>query len=70
MGETGRADRRLGSGERLSEMLADIWKHTSAKPFIHIMQDKDSEEDYHALNMARAITAAGYGYGSFTGWMN
>ena len=26
------------------------------------MQDKDSEEDYHALNMARAITAAGYGY--------
>ena len=49
-------------GERLSDMLADIWKHTSAKPFIHIMQDKDSEEDYHALNMAQAITAAGYGY--------
>lgn len=47
-------------GERLQELLADTWKHTTAKPFIHIMQDKDSEEDYHALFMAQSITAAGF----------
>ncbi|MEX9947109.1 bifunctional glutathionylspermidine amidase/synthase [Providencia alcalifaciens] len=47
-------------GERLQELLTDTWKHTTAKPFIHIMQDKDSEEDYHALFMAQSITAAGF----------
>jgi glutathionylspermidine amidase/synthetase len=47
-------------GGRLQELLTDTWKHTTAKPFIHIMQDKDSEEDYHALFMAQSITAAGF----------
>ncbi|MBS0924245.1 bifunctional glutathionylspermidine amidase/synthase [Providencia sp. JGM181] len=47
-------------GERLQELLTDTWKHTTAKPFIHIMQDKDSEEDYHALFMAQSIKAAGF----------
>lgn len=46
--------------ERLIERLTDTWKHTSAKPFIHIMQDADSEEDYHALFMANVITQAGF----------
>jgi glutathionylspermidine amidase/synthetase len=47
-------------GERLQELLTDTWKHTTAKPFIHIMQDRDSEEDYHALFMAQSIKAAGF----------
>lgn len=47
-------------GERLIEVLTDTWKHSSAKPFIHIMQDADSEEDYHALFMASAMTKAGF----------
>ncbi|WP_265524058.1 bifunctional glutathionylspermidine amidase/synthase [Providencia rustigianii] len=49
-------------GERLNEILTDTWKHTSAKPFIHIMQDNDGEEDYHALFMAQSIKAAGFEY--------
>lgn len=47
-------------GERLQELLTDTWKHTTAKPFIHIMQDKNNEEDYHALFMAQSIIAAGF----------
>ncbi|OBU05022.1 bifunctional glutathionylspermidine amidase/synthase [Morganella psychrotolerans] len=48
-------------GEDLRDILTDTWRHTSAKPFIHIMQDNDGEENYHALFMAQTIIAAGYG---------
>lgn len=47
-------------GEGLLNSLADAWKHSDAKPFVHIMQDQDSEEDYHALFMQRALTQAGF----------
>ncbi|MGJ3353409.1 bifunctional glutathionylspermidine amidase/synthase [Providencia sp. Je.9.19] len=46
----------------LTELLSSTWKHSSAKPFIHIMQDVDSEEDYHSQYMAYAITEAGFDY--------
>lgn len=41
--------------------LSDAWKHSNAKPFIHLMQDHDKEESYHALFMQKAITEAGFG---------
>lgn len=47
-------------GERLLDALADAWKHCDAKPFVHILQDDDSEEDYHALFMQQSLTEAGY----------
>lgn len=47
-------------GERLLDALADAWKHCDAKPFVHILQDDDSEEDYHALFMQQSLTQAGY----------
>ncbi|XNM62962.1 hypothetical protein ACLK2H_16865 [Escherichia coli] len=36
------------------------WKHSLARPFVHIMQDKDLEENYHAQFMQRALTQAGF----------
>lgn len=47
-------------GDGLLDALADSWKHSDAKPFIHIMQDNDSEENYHALFMQQALTQAGF----------
>ncbi|MEQ4922835.1 bifunctional glutathionylspermidine amidase/synthase [Proteus hauseri] len=47
-------------GERLLDALADAWKHSDVKPFVHILQDDDCEEDYHALFMQQALTTAGY----------
>lgn len=46
-------------GERLLEALSDAWKHSDVKPFVHILQDDDNEEDYHALFMQEALTKAG-----------
>ncbi len=47
-------------GERLLDALSDAWKHSDAKPFVHILQDDDNEEDYHARFMQQALTKAGY----------
>lgn len=47
-------------GEDLLNTLADSWKHSDAKSFVHIMQDNDSEENYHALFMQRALSQAGF----------
>ena len=44
----------------LLNALANCWKHSDAKAFIHIMQDNDSEENYHALFMQKALTQAGF----------
>lgn len=46
--------------EGLLEELTGAWKHSSARPFVHIMQDNDSEEDYHALFMQRSLMQAGF----------
>ena len=45
---------------RLLNTLEDAWKHSDAKPFVHILQDDDIEENYHALMMQQALTGAGF----------
>lgn len=47
-------------GEYLLEALADAWKNSDAKPFVHILQDNDPEESYHAQFMQRALEKAGF----------
>lgn len=53
-----------GSGynpaEDLLTELVGAWQHSDARPFVHIMQDKDLEENYHAMFMQRALTQAGF----------
>ncbi|MBK4715646.1 MULTISPECIES: bifunctional glutathionylspermidine amidase/synthase [Tenebrionibacter/Tenebrionicola group] len=44
----------------LLDELAGAWQHSRARPFVHIMQDKDIEENYHAQFMQRALTNAGF----------
>lgn len=46
--------------EELLGELTGAWKHSLARPFVHIMQDKDLEENYHAGFMQRALTQAGF----------
>lgn len=40
--------------------MAGAWKHSRARPFVHIMQDKDIEENYHAQFMEQALHQAGF----------
>lgn len=47
-------------GEDLLNELAGAWRHSHAHPFVHIMQDDDIEESYHALFMQRALSQAGF----------
>ena len=47
------------AGDELFKRLIKSWKASDAKGVIHIMQDKDLEETYHALFMKEAIEAAG-----------
>lgn len=46
--------------EDLLGELVGAWKHSLARPFVHIMQDKDLEENYHAQFMQRALEQAGF----------
>jgi glutathionylspermidine amidase/synthetase len=46
--------------EGLLEELTGAWKHSHARPFVHIMQDNDVEEDYHALFIQRSLMQAGF----------
>jgi glutathionylspermidine amidase/synthetase len=48
------------AGENLFERLVAAWKDSDATGTIHVLQDNDSEEDYHALFMQEAIEAAGF----------
>ncbi|MBJ3816120.1 bifunctional glutathionylspermidine amidase/synthase [Shimwellia pseudoproteus] len=47
-------------GEHLLDALAATWKHSQARPFVHLLQDDDVEENYHTLFMQRALTKAGF----------
>lgn len=47
-------------GEDLLNELIGAWKHSHARPFVHIMQDNDIEEDYHAQFMQQALEKAGF----------
>lgn len=44
----------------LLNSLTQSWQHSNAKPFVHILQDNDPEESYHALFMQRILTQAGF----------
>ncbi|WP_392566302.1 bifunctional glutathionylspermidine amidase/synthase [Utexia brackfieldae] len=50
----------VNAGKMLLNALIDTWKHSDAKPFVHIMQDNDAEENYHALFMQKALNQAGF----------
>lgn len=46
-------------GEHLHEMLVHAWKKSATEGVLHIMQDRDLEETYHARYMKTAIEEAG-----------
>jgi glutathionylspermidine amidase/synthetase len=46
-------------GARLQELLAGAWRHSDVDCVLHIMQDRDLEETYHALFMQEAMAQAG-----------
>ena len=46
-------------GLGLRNALTDCWKHREHAPLVHILQDHDSEEDYHSMFMQSALENAG-----------
>jgi glutathionylspermidine amidase/synthetase len=46
-------------GANLQELLAGAWRHSDVDDVLHIMQDRDLEETYHALFMQDAMAEAG-----------
>jgi glutathionylspermidine amidase/synthetase len=46
-------------GEELHEDLVEAWRESETRGPLHIMQDRDAEETYHALYMKAAIEKAG-----------
>ncbi len=46
-------------GDPLYPALVEAWREAEVEGVLHIMQDDDPEETYHALFMQRAITEAG-----------
>ncbi|MDH4107317.1 MAG: bifunctional glutathionylspermidine amidase/synthase [Gammaproteobacteria bacterium] len=47
------------AGRQLSEKLLAAWRHGEVDGLLHIMQDRDLEETYHALYMRDIIEKAG-----------
>ncbi len=47
------------AGRNLFTDLVTAWKKSDVKGKVHVLQDTDPEEDYHALFMQEAIKAAG-----------
>ena len=58
--KTGYGGEGHNPAEDLISELTGAWKHSSARPFVHIMQDKDLEENYHARFMQQALRKAGF----------
>jgi glutathionylspermidine amidase/synthetase len=48
------------AGSDLFKQLVKAWKNCKIDSVIHVLQDDDPEETYHALFMKSAIEAAGY----------
>ncbi|MBK7948573.1 MAG: bifunctional glutathionylspermidine amidase/synthase [Deltaproteobacteria bacterium] len=46
-------------GESLHDELVDAWRASDVDSTLHIMQDRDPEETYHALFMQEALEEAG-----------
>ena len=51
--------RGYDAGKNLFTDLVAAWKKSDVKGKVHVLQDNDPEEDYHALFMQEAIQAAG-----------
>lgn len=53
---------KLGTnpGNGLLNALIACWKHSDANIFVHILQDHDYEENYHALFMQEVLKRAGF----------
>jgi len=49
----------IDAGANLHDRLRSAWKHSDVDGVLHIMQDDDLEETYHALFMREALEAAG-----------
>jgi glutathionylspermidine amidase/synthetase len=47
------------AGKNLFSDLVSAWKKSDVKGKVHVLQDSDPEEDYHALFMQEAIQTAG-----------
>lgn len=58
--KTGYRGTGYNPAESLLRELVSAWQHSRARPFVHIMQDNDLEENYHAQFMQRALTEAGF----------
>jgi glutathionylspermidine amidase/synthetase len=60
------------NGAQLFKELVKAWQQCDVNSIVHVLQDADAEEDYHALFMKKAIEAAGFtcvrviGLGSLT----
>ncbi|MDT8399212.1 MAG: bifunctional glutathionylspermidine amidase/synthase [Pseudomonadales bacterium] len=52
-------DAGRSAGDRLHPMLVEAWKASAVQGVLHIMQDQDLEETYHALFMKAALERAG-----------
>lgn len=52
-------DAGRGAGDGLWERLVEAWRESGVDDVLHIMQDRDLEETYHALYMKSALEAAG-----------
>jgi len=54
-------------GEDLHEALREAWRKSDVDDVVHIMQDRDPEETYHALFMQEAMEEAGIRSKTITG---
>lgn len=50
----------VDAGADLFKSLVSAWSECEVKNIVHVLQDHDEEENYHALFMKSAIEAAGY----------
>ncbi len=48
------------AGGHLFKELVDAWRNSDVTGMVHVLQDDDAEETYHALFMKAAIEAAGF----------
>lgn len=51
---------KVDAGGELFSRLVKAWQQSGLKGTIHLLQDDDPEETYHALFMQKVIEAAGY----------
>jgi glutathionylspermidine amidase/synthetase len=52
-------DEGTDAGDKLFPRLRDAWLHSNVDDVLHIMQDRDLEETYHALFMQEAMEHGG-----------